>query len=74
MPARPPLMKGRAPRMSGVWRRSLLAFLGFSAADFMTAGASETVSLAAERPDFAWLFNASTAEELIVTDVWVLVL
>lgn len=28
----PPLMKGNAARMKGVWRKSVVAFLGFSAA------------------------------------------
>ena len=33
MPARPPLMKGRAARMSGVWRMSFLTAMGSALAD-----------------------------------------
>ena len=40
IPARPPFMKGSAARMKGVWRKSFLVLMGFSAADFMAAEVS----------------------------------
>jgi len=40
MPARPPFMKGSAARINGVWRKSAVAFLGFSAALDMVSEAS----------------------------------
>ena len=40
MPAIPPFMKGSAARITGVWRKSVVARFGFSVADFMIASAS----------------------------------
>jgi hypothetical protein len=40
MPARPPLTKGRAARIKGVWRKSVVALRGFSAAFDMALEAS----------------------------------
>ena len=51
MPATPPLMKGRAPRMSGVCRKSVFAatgsFLAVSAMRFVVSIASEVLLRAA---------------------------
>lgn len=45
MPARPPFIKGSAARIKGVWKKSAVAFFGFSAALDMAEDASlNTVS------------------------------
>jgi hypothetical protein len=64
MPARPPLMKGSAARMKGVWRRSAVAFLGFSAA-------FDIVFEASERTDSEVCFAFSSAREAGILSDWV---
>lgn len=56
MPARPPLRNGSAARMKGVCKKSEVACLGFSAADFIADEASE-------RTDSLVCFAFSTTRE-----------
>jgi len=63
IPLRPPLMNGRAVRTAGVCRKSTVACLGFSAADFIEAGASLMASLADVITDSDFRLAASMAWE-----------
>jgi hypothetical protein len=57
-------MKGSAARMKGVWRRSAVAFLGFSAA-------FDIVFEASERTDSEVCFAFSSAREAGILSDWV---
>ena len=57
-------MKGRAARMAGVWRKSVVALEGFSAAFFMAAEPSEAASFALFMAAEVWRLAASRRDVL----------
>ena len=61
MPERPPLMKGNAPRIKGVWRKSSFACTGL-----LTA--SEAIFFVSSAAAWAVSFTRSTVLPDIVTD------